>query len=98
MDMDTNTYVHKDKLHNASLNDEMDSMEWSLNWGYKSGKQIQLSSSFCFAVPPWLTKVTHRIYEESKLFPSAINHVLINEYLPDQGIMVGTKLKVIIVQ
>ncbi|KAG8633614.1 hypothetical protein MANES_18G121700v8 [Manihot esculenta] len=31
--------------------------------------------------------ITQRIYEESGLFPSAINHVLINEYLPDQGIM-----------
>ncbi|XP_075491288.1 alkylated DNA repair protein ALKBH6 homolog isoform X3 [Primulina tabacum] len=38
-------------------------------------------------VPPWLEHVTHRIYAESKLFPSAINHVLINEYLSDQGIM-----------
>ncbi|XP_073269092.1 alkylated DNA repair protein ALKBH6 homolog isoform X3 [Primulina huaijiensis] len=38
-------------------------------------------------VPPWLEHVTHRIYAESKLFPSAINHVLINEYLFDQGIM-----------
>ncbi|KAK6145010.1 hypothetical protein DH2020_021830 [Rehmannia glutinosa] len=38
-------------------------------------------------LPPWLKKVTCRIYEESRLFPSAINHVLINEYLPDQGIM-----------
>ncbi|KAK6145029.1 hypothetical protein DH2020_021849 [Rehmannia glutinosa] len=41
-------------------------------------------------LPPWLKKVTCRIYEESRLFPSAINHVLINEYLPDQGIMVTT--------
>ncbi|KAK0602954.1 hypothetical protein LWI29_038478 [Acer saccharum] len=38
-------------------------------------------------VPPWLTKITQRIYEKSRLFPSAINHVLINEYLPNQGIM-----------
>ncbi|XP_073269090.1 alkylated DNA repair protein ALKBH6 homolog isoform X1 [Primulina huaijiensis] len=38
-------------------------------------------------LPPWLEHVTHRIYAESKLFPSAINHVLINEYLFDQGIM-----------
>lgn len=41
-----------------------------------------------FAVPPWLTNLTEKIYEQSGLFPSAINHVLINEYLPDQGIMV----------
>ncbi|XP_012077561.1 alpha-ketoglutarate-dependent dioxygenase alkB homolog 6 isoform X3 [Jatropha curcas] len=38
-------------------------------------------------LPPWLMKITQRIFEESELFPSAINHVLINEYLPDQGIM-----------
>ncbi|KAK4850802.1 hypothetical protein QYF36_009901 [Acer negundo] len=38
-------------------------------------------------LPPWLTKITQRIYEKSGLFPSAINHVLINEYLPNQGIM-----------
>uniref|UniRef100_A0A2P2JC17 Alpha-ketoglutarate-dependent dioxygenase AlkB-like domain-containing protein n=1 Tax=Rhizophora mucronata TaxID=61149 RepID=A0A2P2JC17_RHIMU len=38
-------------------------------------------------VPPWLTKITQRVYEESGLFPSDINHVLINEYGPNQGIM-----------
>ncbi|XVF40885.1 hypothetical protein PTKIN_Ptkin01aG0152700 [Pterospermum kingtungense] len=38
-------------------------------------------------LPPWLAKITERICEESGLFPSAINHVLINEYLPSQGIM-----------
>ncbi|KAK9058515.1 hypothetical protein SSX86_023357 [Deinandra increscens subsp. villosa] len=38
-------------------------------------------------LPPWLTKITKRISDESSLFPSAINHVLINEYLPNQGIM-----------
>ncbi|KAL4297707.1 hypothetical protein GQ457_12G003720 [Hibiscus cannabinus] len=38
-------------------------------------------------LPPWLAKITERICEESGLFPSAINHVLINEYLPNQGIM-----------
>lgn len=38
-------------------------------------------------LPPWLTRITHRIFEKSGLFPSAINHVLINEYLPNQGIM-----------
>ncbi|XP_011089770.1 alpha-ketoglutarate-dependent dioxygenase alkB homolog 6 isoform X2 [Sesamum indicum] len=55
----------------------------------------QSISLYCFCsdfritgeVPPWLKLVTNRIYEESRLFPSAINHVLINEYLPDQGIM-----------
>lgn len=39
-------------------------------------------------VPPWLTNFTHKISEESGLFPSPINHVLINEYQPNQGIMV----------
>ncbi|KAK9156496.1 hypothetical protein Scep_003070 [Stephania cephalantha] len=38
-------------------------------------------------LPPWLTKITQRICEETGLFPSPINHVLINEYLPHQGIM-----------
>ncbi|XP_061351739.1 alkylated DNA repair protein ALKBH6 homolog [Gastrolobium bilobum] len=38
-------------------------------------------------LPPWLTSLSQRICEESGLFPSAINHVLINEYLPNQGIM-----------
>ncbi|XP_062205869.1 alkylated DNA repair protein ALKBH6 homolog isoform X2 [Phragmites australis] len=39
------------------------------------------------ALPPWLTKITDRICQWSDLFPSAINHVLINEYHPNQGIM-----------
>ncbi|KAG6503322.1 hypothetical protein ZIOFF_035633 [Zingiber officinale] len=38
-------------------------------------------------MPSWLTKTTQRICQKTGLFPSAINHVLINEYLPDQGIM-----------
>lgn len=38
-------------------------------------------------LPPWLTRITQRITEKSGLFPSSINHVLINEYLPNQGIM-----------
>ncbi|XP_031483590.1 uncharacterized protein LOC116253003 [Nymphaea colorata] len=38
-------------------------------------------------LPPWLTKVTGKICGGTGLFPSPINHVLINEYLPDQGIM-----------
>lgn len=38
-------------------------------------------------LPAWLTKITEKISNESSLFPSAINHVLINEYLPNQGIM-----------
>ncbi|XP_054787092.1 uncharacterized protein LOC129293255 [Prosopis cineraria] len=39
------------------------------------------------ALPPWLTNLTQKICERSGLFPSAINHVLINEYLSNQGIM-----------
>ncbi|XP_047314539.1 LOW QUALITY PROTEIN: alpha-ketoglutarate-dependent dioxygenase alkB homolog 6-like [Impatiens glandulifera] len=39
-------------------------------------------------LPPWLTNMTLRISKASMgFFPCAINHVLINEYLPDQGIM-----------
>uniref|UniRef100_A0A453E3X6 Alpha-ketoglutarate-dependent dioxygenase AlkB-like domain-containing protein n=1 Tax=Aegilops tauschii subsp. strangulata TaxID=200361 RepID=A0A453E3X6_AEGTS len=41
------------------------------------------------ALPPWLTKITDRICQWTGLFPSAINHVLINEYHPNQGIMVS---------
>lgn len=53
------------------------------NWGGVVHEKGLLAQD----LPPWLKKVTNRIYEESKLFPSAINHVLINEYLPGQGIM-----------
>ncbi|KAJ7975543.1 alpha-ketoglutarate-dependent dioxygenase alkB-like 6 [Quillaja saponaria] len=38
-------------------------------------------------LPPWLTSITQKICEQSGLFPLEINHVLINEYLPNQGIM-----------
>ncbi|KAK1279584.1 hypothetical protein QJS04_geneDACA015136 [Acorus gramineus] len=38
-------------------------------------------------LPPWLKGVTNKICDMTGLFPSPINHVLINEYLPDQGIM-----------
>ncbi|KAH9620223.1 hypothetical protein KSS87_022333, partial [Heliosperma pusillum] len=37
--------------------------------------------------PPWLTKLNQKICEEFGIFPAVPNHVLINEYLPDQGIM-----------
>ncbi|CAL4916746.1 unnamed protein product [Urochloa decumbens] len=40
------------------------------------------------ALPSWLTRITDRICQWTGLFPSAINHVLINEYHPNQGIMV----------
>lgn len=39
------------------------------------------------ALPSWLTKITDKICQWTGLFPSAINHVLINEYHPNQGIM-----------
>ncbi|KAL2942294.1 Alpha-ketoglutarate-dependent dioxygenase alkB-like protein 6 [Bienertia sinuspersici] len=38
-------------------------------------------------LPPWLTKLTQRIHDELGIFSAAPNHVLINEYLPNQGIM-----------
>lgn len=50
---------------------------------------IKLSFTACTAaVPSWLTRITDRICQWTGLFPSAINHVLINEYHPNQGIMV----------
>nr|ACL54471.1 unknown [Zea mays] len=49
---------------------------------------IKLSFTACTAaVPSWLTRITDRICQWTGLFPSAINHVLINEYHPNQGIM-----------
>lgn len=53
------------------------------NWGGVVHEKGLLSQD----LPSWLTKVTQRIYEECGLFPVAPNHVLINEYLPEQGIM-----------
>ncbi|EFJ05531.1 hypothetical protein SELMODRAFT_136984 [Selaginella moellendorffii] len=38
-------------------------------------------------LPSWLTKITEKISSVTGLFPSPINHVLVNEYLPGQGIM-----------
>ncbi|KAH7293565.1 hypothetical protein KP509_28G031100 [Ceratopteris richardii] len=38
-------------------------------------------------LPPWLSDLTGRICEDVGLYPSPINHVLINEYHPGQGIM-----------
>ncbi|XP_062016409.1 alkylated DNA repair protein ALKBH6 homolog isoform X4 [Rosa rugosa] len=55
------------------------------NWGGVVHEKGLISQD----LPSWLTKITCRIYEESGLFPSPINHVLINEYLPNQGIMDG---------
>lgn len=39
------------------------------------------------ALPSWLSTITQKICDWTGLFPSPINHVLINEYLPGQGIM-----------
>lgn len=43
-----------------------------------------------YAVPGWLKTVTEKITKETKLYPAPINHVLVNEYLPGQGISVCT--------
>ncbi|KAA8517586.1 hypothetical protein F0562_017784 [Nyssa sinensis] len=53
------------------------------NWGGVVHEKGLLAQD----LPPWLTRTTRRIFEESGLFPSDVNHVLINEYLPNQGIM-----------
>uniref|UniRef100_A0A2N9EH88 Alpha-ketoglutarate-dependent dioxygenase AlkB-like domain-containing protein n=1 Tax=Fagus sylvatica TaxID=28930 RepID=A0A2N9EH88_FAGSY len=56
------------------------------NWG-STGGVVHEKGLLPQQLPPWLTNITERISEVSGLFPSAINHVLINEYLPNQGIM-----------
>ncbi|OAE18945.1 hypothetical protein AXG93_1976s1520 [Marchantia polymorpha subsp. ruderalis] len=38
-------------------------------------------------VPSWLKPLTEKIESETGLFPSPINHILVNEYEPGQGIM-----------
>eukprot|EP00897_Mesotaenium_endlicherianum_P009546 jgi/Mesen1/861/ME000114S10941 len=38
-------------------------------------------------VPPWLNAITERLTRDIGLFPKPINHVLVNEYKPGQGIM-----------
>lgn len=38
-------------------------------------------------LPPWLSDLTGNICRDLGLYPAPINHVLINEYLPGQGIM-----------
>ncbi|KAG5517798.1 hypothetical protein RHGRI_038238 [Rhododendron griersonianum] len=53
------------------------------NWGGVVHEKGLLAQD----LPPWIRRITERISDESCLFPSAINHVLINEYRPNQGIM-----------
>lgn len=53
------------------------------NWGGVVHEKGLISQD----LPPWLTTITQRIYEDSGILPAVPNHVLINEYLPDQGIM-----------
>ncbi|KAJ3684627.1 hypothetical protein LUZ61_013791 [Rhynchospora tenuis] len=55
--------------------------------GYFPGGVVHEKGLLPQELPPWLKKITHKICQQTGLFPSAINHVLINEYLPDQGIM-----------
>ncbi|KAJ4829820.1 hypothetical protein Tsubulata_025331 [Turnera subulata] len=73
-----------DKVHGAPLSKWKSLKNRRLqNWGGVVHEKGLLPQD----LPPWLTKITQRISEESGLFPSPINHVLINEYHPDQGIM-----------
>ncbi|XP_021848165.1 uncharacterized protein [Spinacia oleracea] len=53
------------------------------NWGGVVHEKGLISQD----LPPWLTRITQRIHEKLGIFPASPNHVLINEYLPDQGIM-----------
>ncbi|CAM6117574.1 unnamed protein product [Calypogeia fissa] len=53
------------------------------NWGGVVHEKGLIAQS----LPPWLTTLTQRISSETGLFPSPINHVLVNEYEPGQGIM-----------
>lgn len=73
-------------------------LSWSSSTANCSGMQKWPSLSLFLAVPPWLTRITEKICEESGLFPSSINHVLINEYLPNQGIMVCTESSLVHLQ
>ncbi|GMH01201.1 hypothetical protein Nepgr_003040 [Nepenthes gracilis] len=53
------------------------------NWGGVVHEKGLLSQD----LPPWLAQLTQRIFDETKIFPAKPNHVLVNEYLPEQGIM-----------
>ncbi|XP_048324919.1 alkylated DNA repair protein ALKBH6 homolog isoform X2 [Ziziphus jujuba] len=53
------------------------------NWGGVVHEKGLVSQE----LPSWLTKITQKVHDDSGMFPLPINHVLVNEYLPDQGIM-----------
>ena len=45
------------------------------------------------AVPSWLSTLTGDIQRHTAFFPTPINHVLVNEYLPGHGIMVCNQIE-----
>ncbi|KAH7541742.1 hypothetical protein FEM48_Zijuj02G0000100 [Ziziphus jujuba var. spinosa] len=55
------------------------------NWGGVVHEKGLVSQE----LPSWLTKITQKVHDDSGMFPLPINHVLVNEYLPDQGIMLS---------
>ena len=55
------------------------------------GGEVSSKNSEAEPLPPWLAAVSNRLVECGVFEPScAPNHVLINEYLPGQGIMAHT--------
>lgn len=52
------------------------------NWGGVVHEKGLISQP----IPAWLSSITDKITKETNLFPAPINHVLVNEYLPGQGI------------
>lgn len=54
-----------------------------------SSHRQHCSSSPFIPVPRWLEDVMKDIVARTDMFPAPLNHVLINEYLPGQGIMVS---------
>uniref|UniRef100_A0AC34F293 Fe2OG dioxygenase domain-containing protein n=1 Tax=Panagrolaimus sp. ES5 TaxID=591445 RepID=A0AC34F293_9BILA len=59
------------------------------NWGGIVGKKSLISDN---SMPQWLTMMIDKIMELENGFPESNrpNHVLVNEYLPGQGIMAHT--------
>ncbi|KAM3726454.1 Alpha-ketoglutarate-dependent dioxygenase alkB [Dirofilaria immitis] len=59
------------------------------NWGGVVGKGFLIADGF---IPPWLDSVIDKLMALGDTFPSdkRPNHVLVNEYLPGQGIMAHT--------